>query len=148
MSLLQTIKAAQLQARKDRKADAAATLTTLISEASMVGKNDGGRESTDAEVIATLKKFISNIDDVIKIAGDYRDSARADSAWAEKTLLEQFLPLQLKEDELEAIIAAFVAANGIKDAKGMGLVMRHLKESYGGLFDGNAASRITKAILS
>jgi hypothetical protein len=61
MSLIQTIKADQVQARKARSASAS-ILTTLIGEAEMIGKNAGDRESTDEEVIAIIKKFIKNLD--------------------------------------------------------------------------------------
>ena len=49
--LINQIKSDALEARKARQTNTATLLTTLYSEASMVGKNDGNRESTDAEVL-------------------------------------------------------------------------------------------------
>ena len=57
--LLAEIKAKQINARKARLSTAT-LLTTLIGEAEMVGKNQG-REVTDSEVLAMIKKFIKNI---------------------------------------------------------------------------------------
>ena len=61
MTLIEQIKAAQLTARKNRDAAAAASLTTLIGEAEMIGKN-ANRVVHDLEVVGILKKFIDNID--------------------------------------------------------------------------------------
>ena len=148
MSVLQNIKAAQLKARKERNSVAASLLTTLIGEAEMVGKN-ANREVTDQEVIATVKKFIKNLDETIRIAGDYRDADAADKAWAEKTVLEQFLPKQLSEDELKmhinSIHAGLLSTDGKAD---VGSIMKVLKQRFDGLYDGKLASTIIKAELS
>lgn len=147
MSLIQEIKIAQLKFRKQRNIIAASILTTLISEASVIGKNDGNRESTDIEVIAIIKKFIKNIDEVIRVAGDYRDADRVDSAWEEKTLLEQFLPKQFVGDELSLIIDQFIVETNATSVKDMGKVMKVLKEKFEGQFDGTAASKLVKEKL-
>ena len=64
MSLIEKIRVDQLASRKAAfnypatnklQAD---LLTTLLGEEVMVGKNAGSRETTDAEVIAIVKKFI------------------------------------------------------------------------------------------
>jgi len=44
--LINKIKSDSLEARKARQTDTATLLTTLYSEASMIGKNLGNREST------------------------------------------------------------------------------------------------------
>ena len=77
MSLIQDIKSASLVARKARETKKAESLITLYSEASMIGKNDGNRESTDAETIAVIKKFIKNIDETNIKGGFYLGDPRA-----------------------------------------------------------------------
>lgn len=147
MSLLNQIKQAQIEARKQRRTAAAASLTTLFSEASMIGKNDGGRETTDTEVIAVIKKFVKNIDEVIRVAGDYRDSDRVDSAWDEKTLLESFLPKQMTDDEITAEMQQYITANGLSGPKAKGLLLRDFKQQYEGLYDGAKAAAIASELL-
>ena len=56
MSLLHTLRQDALAARKARDAIAASLLVTLVSEAEMTGFNDGKRESSDVEVMATMKQ--------------------------------------------------------------------------------------------
>ena len=57
MTIAEQIKAASLTARKARDTVASALLTTLLSDVVMIGKN-AGRETTDAEAVAIVKKFI------------------------------------------------------------------------------------------
>jgi uncharacterized protein YqeY len=148
MSLLQKIKADQVAARKARSSVDAAILTTLIGEAEAVGKNGGNREVTDAEVVAMIKKFVKNLDETIRIAGDYRDGDACDRAWSEKQVLEQYLPKQLTEDELRMAMSELIANNGLSGAKAMGVLMKELKTNYEGLYDGALASKLAKELLA
>ena len=67
MSIVTNIKAASLQARKDRNAPKAALLSTLLGEVQMIGKNNGNRESTDGEAIAVIKKMLNNTTETLNI---------------------------------------------------------------------------------
>lgn len=149
MTILDSIKKVQLQARKDKNSADASTLTTLIGESEMIGKNDGNRVSTDAEVVAVIKKFIKNIDETVAIVS--KDSTKEDKVKAlvqEKTLLTTFLPKQLSEDEIRTILGGFVNALGDKNPKMMGKVLGSLKEQFTGQYDGALASRIAKELLA
>lgn len=148
MSLIEKIKQDQLAARKAKVTATATVLTTLIGEAEAAGKNAGNRLPTDDEVVAILKKFIKNIDEVIRIAGDYRDSDRVDSAWDEKEVLTKYLPKQLNEAELCVIIQSLVGSLENKSPKDMGKVLGSLKAKYSGQYDGAMASKIVKEMLS
>lgn len=119
-------------------------LTTLIGEAEMVGKN-AGREVLDAEVVATIKKFIKNIDETIKVLS--ADDERARGAMDERVVLEHFLPRQMDEQQLtEAVTAIKAELNaGQKD---MGKVMGLLKTRHDGQYDGKMASTVVKAVLA
>lgn len=148
MTLIDTIKKAQLQARKDKQSDSASSLTTLIGEAEMIGKNDGNRVTTDAEVVAVIKKFVKNIDETLNVVS--KDSSKADRVTAltqEKALLSTFLPKQLSEDELRSVLSGFVSALPEKNPKAMGKVLASLKEHFAGQYDGALASKITKELL-
>ena len=102
MTLMERIKEAQLIARKARSTDAA-VLTTLIGEAAMIGKNDGGRETSDAEVIAVIKKFIKNIDETIaNLKMTQYETAIA--LTNEKMVLEAFLPTQFTPERLRGVL--------------------------------------------
>lgn len=145
--LMDQIRAAQLEARKTRNATKAGLLTTLIGEAAAIGKNDGNRETSDSEVLAVIKKFIKNIDltlEAMQGRGRHDDEA---VMIAEKEILEKFLPSQLSEDQLKAIV---VALKNEYDAgpKDMGKILGTLKMRHGGQYDGKMASDITKTVLA
>ena len=151
MALLDTIKEAQLAARKARRSATAASLSTLIGEAEAVGKNNGNRAPTDQEVVSMLKKFIKNAHEVNRIAGDYRDGDRCDAAWAEIELFESFLPKQLSEAQLKPIIQEIIELRSV-GVPGvlpkMGTVIQDLKAKYEGQFDGAMASKLIKEQLT
>ena len=150
MSLLEQIKTASLEARKARDVISATLLTTLLAEATNVGKNDGNRESTDAEVVAVVKKFIKGVDETMahleKLDGDHTKTTAI--AVAEKSVLSQFVPTQLDEAQLQAVIDSLVAGLATRNAKQMGAVMKQLKEKYEGHYDGQLASKLIKTALA
>ena len=133
MTLMEQIKEKQIIARKSGAADAS-LLTTLLGEAAMVGKN-AGRETTDQEVIAVVKKFIKNIDETVSALSSRGQDAA--SFLAERSVLERFLPLQLTELAL---------ANIAQNHKSMPEFMKFLKENHAGQYDGKLASTVAKNI--
>jgi len=141
VTLLQQIKKDQLRVRKAKQAIPASLLTTLLGEASMIGKNDGNRESTDAEVISVIKKFIKNIDESLKVKPDK-------VLVLEKLLLEGYLPTQLTGDTLVDVVQKIVLDNQLTSPRDMGAVMKIMKESCAGQYDGKEVSTIVKEILN
>lgn len=146
MSLLQKIKNDQVIYRKSKEARdklKAGALTTLYSEAAMVGKNDGNRESTDVEVVKIIKAFIKHIDETLRVCP--KDAEGRHLFEAEKKLLERYLPKQLTEDELKTIISVMVIENGYDMPKDMGKIMKSLAGEYPGKYDGKIASAIARS---
>lgn len=143
MSLLDKIKADQLSARKAKEAVKASLLTTLIGEASIIGKNDGNRESTDAEVIAVIRKFLKGIDESLRVAGDYRDDEKCTLLWEEKDALEAYLPRQMDQSELKRVLTQFNAENANK-----GVLMKFLKDNFAGQYDGKLAATVVDQFLN
>jgi uncharacterized protein YqeY len=145
MSLLQTIKAAQLQARKDRNTIATNVLTTLIGEAEAIGKTAGNRETTDSEVVALAKKFIKGVDETL---GLVKHPDAVTGLQAERALLTQFLPKQMSSEELTVALKAISDELNAHTLRDMGKIMKVLKERYDGQYDGAAASTTIKGMLT
>lgn len=146
MSLIQTIKAAQIKARKDRQVEAAASLTTLIGEAEAVGKNNGNREVTDQEVVAMVKKFVKNIDETLGVLQP--DTEGYSRFQKEKELLSSFLPSQLSEIELREAATRIITELSLSGPKAMGVLMKELKARHEGTYDGSLASKLAKELLA
>jgi len=136
MNLISKIKEQQLAARKTHASVVTALLTTLIGESEMVGKN-ANRTVTDDEVIAMIKKFIKNIDMTLSVVKEPTDKAKCT---IEKQILESYLPKQLSEADLRVIITKLKEVH----SGNVGLIMKELKTSYAGLYDGKLASEICK----
>ena len=137
MSLIEKIKQDQVAARVRRDGITANLLTTLIGEAEMVGKNAGNRASTDAEVVAVIKKFVKNAEETLaalKRANQYNEVIAVEIG-----ILGRYLPQQLGEYELKAI--AVGRAN-------MPDFMKYLKENYAGQYDGKLASTVAREVYA
>lgn len=133
---MEQIKAKQIAARKAGHTQDASLLTTLLGEAAMVGKN-ASRETTDAEVVAVVKKFVKNIDETVTALTTRGQNAGA--FLAERAVLEQFLPVQMTEQAIQNVAAQF---------KSMPEFMKFMKENYAGQYDGKVASTIAKAVFA
>lgn len=143
MSLISKIRADLLQLRKEStNKQAISLLTTLYSEAANIGINDGKRETKDEEVISLIKKFIKGIDECLQYCTNkdtYHDYMN------EKTLLEQYLPKQMSEEDLLVAITSFTTAH---DNASKSDIMKYLKSVFSGQYDGRMAATIVDEVLS
>lgn len=135
MTLIEQINADFIQAFKDSKTD-----ETKKSVKDFLGvlKTEVTRESKTPEdnyVIGKIKSMIKNAEETDSLSE------------AELNILNAYLPKQLNEAELGAIIEANIADNGYAGMQNMGKVMSYLKENYGGQYDGKMASDLVKKSL-
>ncbi len=144
-SLLSQIRTASLNARKARDGVARDLLVTLLSEAEMVGLNNGKRESTDAEVIATVRKFLKGNGEALAARSQDEVLLR------EKALLEGYLPQQMNEAQLRSAIEAAAVELGLVSndtvsisSRDTGALMKKLNENHQGQFAGAMASTLIK----
>lgn len=142
MSLLQTIRADLDAARREKNQRLLTILTTLYSEAAMVGKTKRNDESTNEEVISVTRKFKIGVEEVQKIRGT------TDISDFELVVYNKYLPKSLTTEELSSIINSIVSSLEERTPKQMGLVMNKLKTDYLGRYDGNLASQLTKECLT
>ena len=146
--MLKKIKAAQLQARKNRESSKASFLTTLIGEAEMVGKSKGNRESTNEEILVIIKKFENNINENIKIYTEKGIPDRLADAKFELEVLKEFLPEKLTDLQVQKDVGSLITALGLpKVQKSMGIVGAELKARYGNQYDGGQVSKMFKTFL-
>ena len=144
--LLETINQDRNEARKMKYTATATLLTTLYSEAQMVGKNDGNRETTDAEVVAVIKKFVKNIDETLSNLPE--TDPRYEAAKTEREVLNFYLPKQMTEEDLRTAIGEIIQSRNLSEPRDMGIVMKELKAAFDSQFDGKMASQIARELLS
>lgn len=143
--IVNQLKQDQLSARKRRDSLSTKLLTTLYSDVVMVGKNDGGRETTDIEVISILKKYIKNAEEVMSNLSP--SDERFAYASFEIELLNTYLPNQLSVEDLNVVIAQIIEAREFTSMKDMGQTMQALKAMYDGTYDGATAVDIVRQQL-
>ena len=144
--MIQELKKIMLKAKIEKDSFKSTLVSTLVAEAIMVGKNDGNRETTEAETINIIKKFLKNTNENIKLLDELAKDKTA--ALREKEILESLLPKQLSPENLEKVVDEIIAKLPEKSLKMMGAVMAELKKSHDGQFDGRMASEIVKKCLS
>lgn len=144
--MIQELKKIMMKAKLEKDLLKSNLLSTLVAEAVMVGKNDGNRETTEAETLNIIKKFLKNVNENIKML-DELGKDKSD-VLKEKEILESLLPKQLSPESLEKVVDEIVAKLPEKSPKMMGAVMAELKKTHDGQFDGKMASEIVKKCLS
>lgn len=93
-----------------------------------------------------------------KLANQGRESARtytdngrqdlADAELAQAAVIEEYLPKQLGEDEIEAEVRKVIADTGAQSMKDMGKVMGIVSKQLAGRADGRAISAVVKRLLA
>ncbi len=105
-------------------------------------------EVDDARLLAVLDKMCKQRRDSIQ---QYTDAGRTELAEieiAEINVIQDFLPAQLSEEELNNMIAAAVSSTGAESMKDMGKVMGILKPQLQGRADMGEVSKLIKSQLS
>ena len=102
----------------------------------------------DPGVIAVIEKMIKQRKDSIS---QFEKAARQDLADKEKfelAILEAYLPQQLSQAEVDAIVAEAVASTGAKSTADMGKVMAIVKPKLAGRADMGKVSALVKTKLA
>jgi uncharacterized protein YqeY len=109
---------------------------------------DDRKALSDADVVGVVEKMIKQRRDSIAqySAGGRKDLA--DQEQFEIDVLAAYLPQQASAAEVEAVIAAAIAASGAKGAADMGKVMGQVKAKLAGRADMGQVSARVKAKLS
>jgi uncharacterized protein YqeY len=120
-----------------------------IKSAIMLQKTDGTGAELDADgEIAMLQKLVKSRQDSLDI---YTKQNREDLAVTEREEIEvisKYLPEQLSEDELGALIEGIIAKTGASSMRDMGKVMGMANKEAAGRADGKTIAALVKAKLA
>ncbi len=118
-----------------------------MKEKDVEARGKGAKEATDAELLSMMQTMIKQRNDSIKM---YTDGNRPELAEKEKkeiAVIERFLPKQMNEAEIEAVVKTLIAETGAASMKDMGKVMGALKAKYAGQLDMGKANGVIKGLL-
>ena len=102
----------------------------------------------DAQVLSVLDKMVKQRRDSIQQFEAAKRQDLADKEKYELTVLADFLPVAMTEDEIAAAIAEAISAAGAESMKDMGKVMAQLKPKMQGRADIGAVSAMVKQKLA
>lgn len=122
-------------------------LRTLHSDIKNVAIN-AKKDVTDDIVLDVLAKSIKQRNESIEML---RKGGREENAQEEEKTLavyQKYLPKQLSEDEVKALIEEIKAQVGAQGPKDMGKIMKELTPKTKGRFDGRRVSDLVKAALA
>jgi len=135
-----------IRTRDEIKSGTIRMVLTAITNEEVAGKV--AKELTDAEVITVLSREAKKRREA---AEAYEAAGRADKAALEKSegeIIAGYLPQQMSESEVTALVAAAIAATGATGPGDMGKVMGILKPQVAGKADGGMVSGLVKAALA
>jgi uncharacterized protein len=101
----------------------------------------------DTQVLSVLEKMIKQRKESLQLFRDGNRHDLADKESAEITLLQSYMPAQLSEGDLDALIKDAIAATGAASIKEMGKVMAIVKGKAQGRADMAAVGAKIKARL-
>jgi len=140
------IKQAML-ARDKRKLEALRAIkAALLLE--KTGAGIGGAEIPDTVELKILHKLVKQRKESAIL---YKDQNRAELAEEEEyqaAIIENYLPEQMSEEEISAIIKTVVEETGASSMKDMGKVMGLATKKLAGKADNKTVSNIVKQILA
>ncbi len=141
MTLVDTVKQDLVAAMKAREADRVGALRMVLSELQKSVKEGDGDE------LAVLRRERKRR---VEAATAFRENGRAELADAEESeaqLIAAYLPAELDDDELRAIVQDAVTQTGASSPKDMGAVMKAAMKQIAGRADGKRVSALVNETL-
>lgn len=108
---------------------------------------DERKELADSDILAVLDKMVKQRRESV---AQYEQASRADLVAQEQgeiAVLQEFLPAQLSDAEIDALIAQAIADSGAASMRDMGKAMNLLRPQLAGRADMGAVSNRLKAKL-
>ncbi len=144
MAILQQVQADAASALRSGDRERAAALRLVVSELQKATKEAGAGAANEAAVLRRERKRR------LEAAEAYAEAGRADLAEAERSeagLIEAYLPAELSESELEALVGDAVAESGASSPNEMGRVMSIVMPRVEGRADGRRVSAVVREKL-
>lgn len=122
-------------------------VNAAIKDRDVEARGNGKERVSDDELLQILAKMVKQREESIRV---YEEAGRlelAEQERAEMMIIQEFLPQQMAEEEVNATCAKAVAELDAEGLRDMGKVMAHLKSHYPGQMDFGKASCIVKGLL-
>ncbi|MDR8407668.1 GatB/YqeY domain-containing protein [Nonomuraea sp. 3-1Str] len=137
---------ASLKSRDEVRLRTVRMALAAVNVEEVAGKE--ARELSDDEVVKVLTKEAKKRREAAEaFRGAGRDE-QADAELAEMAVLEEYLPAQLTDEELQALVAEAVAETGAAGPQAMGQVMKAVNPKVAGRAEGGRVAAAVRARLA
>ena len=128
---------------RERNKDKTSTLRMAVSELKKE-EIDTRTEITDETSIRILQRMIKQRKESMSQFNDAGREELAEKEALEISILEEFMPQQMEEDEIRIIVSKVIETSGATNPQDMGKVMGMLKSEFQGNADMGLVSKIVE----
>lgn len=121
-------------------------LLTAVTNEEVAGTS--ARTLTDDEVLKVVNREAKKRREAAEAFGDAGRTEQAQRERDEETVLTRYLPAQLEDDALTALVADAIAETGASSPREMGAVMKAVQPQIAGRADGKRVSEEVKRQLA
>lgn len=121
-----------------------------IKSAVLLAQTSGGGNSgelTDEDAIKLLQRLVKQRKESAAIFRDQNRPDLAETEEAQAAIIEEFLPVQMSDDELESTVGLIIETSEASGMKDMGKVMGMASKQLAGKADGKRIADIVKKKL-
>jgi hypothetical protein len=147
MSIVSELRERMKRAMKEGRKEELGSIRYILAELKRASIDARGELDHEAEV-QVLKRELKKRKEAAQAFSDGGRPELAAHEESEALLIEEFLPAQLEESAVAALIEEAVGETGASSLKDMGKVMAHVMAKAGSQVDGREVSRLVKERLS
>jgi uncharacterized protein YqeY len=148
MRLQQEVMEQMKTAMKAKDTVALESLRAIKSALLLANTESGAGELSEGDEIKLVQKLVKQRKDSAAIFNEQGRADLAEPELAQAAVIEQFLPEQLTEEEIEKVVIQAIEATGASGMQDMGKIMGIVSKELAGQADGKTISTIVKAKLS
>lgn len=137
-----------MKAKDKLRLETVRSIKKVIIEEESTARGKGQTELTEEQELAILTRLAKQRKDAIAQYNDANRADLADQEAAELAIIEEYLPAQMSDAEIEAVIDDLIAKTGAASAKDMGKVMGPAMKDLKGRADGAKVQAMVKAKLA
>lgn len=147
MTLTERINEDIKTAMKERNKEKLEALRSIKSALLLAATEKNADNSEGAEV-KMLQKLVKQRKEAAEIYTSQGRTEQAEEEMAQASVIEQYLPKQMSEEELRSEIKAIISQTGASSPSDLGKVMGMASKKLAGKAEGKEISRVAKELLA
>lgn len=147
MTLTEQINSDLKEAMKAKDKVKLESLRAIKSALLLAATEKGATDSSEDAEMKLLQKLVKQRKDAANIFIEQDRNDLAEPELAQVAIIEKYLPTQMSEDEVKAIVDSIVAETGASSMADMGKVMGMANQKMAGKADGKVIATLVKSAL-